>query len=130
MKLRAHHLLCLQTFVGEGYSDAFCANMAEQKRRAAEENRFVLADGCDDICQACPERRGKLCRSREKVSRYDAAVIARLGLCAGEELSWRAVSERVRDEIFRPGLLPAVCGDCQWQSLCQIILQQAETEPS
>ena len=127
MKLRAHHLLCLQNFVGEGYSDAFCANMAEQKRRAAGEDRFILEDGCDDICQACPERRGKLCRTQEKVARYDAAVAAHLGLRAGEALSWRAVSERVRSEIFRPGLLPAVCGDCQWQSLCQKILDRSET---
>lgn len=128
MKLRAHHLLCLQTFVGEGYSDAFCANMAEQKRRAAEEDRFVLADSCDDICLACPERRGGLCRTQEKAARYDAAVAARLGLHAGEEVSWRALSERVRNEIFRPGLLPSVCGDCRWQSLCRKILQQSETE--
>lgn len=118
MKLRAHHLLCLPNFIGEGYSDAFSANMTAQKRRLAEKGRFTLASGADAICAACPKRRGGDCVSQEKVLRYDAAVCLLLGLEPGREYEAAALERRVREEIFKAGRLGAICGDCEWYSLC------------
>ena len=118
MRLRAHHLLCLPNFIGEGYSDAFCVNMAAQKRRLAEEGRFVLASGGDEICAACPNRRGGGCVSGEKVARYDAAVSALLGLEPGRDYDAAALETRVRKEIFEKHRLGEVCGDCEWYPLC------------
>ena len=118
MKLRAHHLLCLPNFIGEGYSDGFTANMAAQKRRLAAEGVFTLAESADDICAACPHRRGGDCASREKVRRYDAAVCALLGLTSGEEYDAAVLNERVRAELFEAHRLAEICGDCEWYSLC------------
>ncbi len=118
MRLRAHHLLCLPNFIGEGYDDAFTANMAAQKRRLAEEGRFTLTEGADDICAACPNRRGGTCVSQEKVSRYDAAVCRLLGLVPNCRFDAAALEARVRAEIFEQHRLRAVCGDCEWYPLC------------
>ena len=118
MKLRAHHLLCLPNFIGEGYSDTFCANMAAQKRRLAAEGAFTLVDGVDDICAACPHRGGEDCASLEKVRRFDAAVRALLGLTPGGKYEAAALGERVRAEILEAHRLHEVCGDCEWYSLC------------
>ena len=118
MKLRAHHLLCLPNFIGEGYDDAFTANMAAQKRRLAEEGRFTLTEGADDICAACPNRCGADCVTQEKVSRYDAAVCRLLGLAPGGTCDAAALEARVREEIFERHRLRAVCGDCEWYLLC------------
>ena len=118
MKLRAHHLLCLPNFIGEGYSDAFTANMAAQKRRLAAEGGFTLTEGADDICAACPHRRGESCVSQDKVSRYDAAVRRLLGLEPGKSYRAAALEERVRSEIFKKHRLAEICGDCEWYPLC------------
>lgn len=118
MKLRAHHLLCLPNFIGEGYDDAFTANMAAQKRRLAEEGRFTLTWGADDICAACPNRCGADCVTQEKVARYDAAVCRLLGLVPNCRFDAAALEKRVREEIFRAGRLGEICGDCEWYPLC------------
>jgi len=118
MKLRAHHLLCLPNFIGEGYSDAFTANMAAQKRRLAKEGTFMLSAGADELCAACPHRCGADCASQDKVSRYDAAVRRLLGLRPGEEYDAAALFERVRTEIFETHRLSEICGDCEWYPLC------------
>ena len=118
MKLRAHHLLCLPNFIGEGYGDAFCANMAAQKKRLAEEGHFMLTEGADDICADCPHKRGGVCASEDKVSRYDGAVCRMLGLHAGKSCDTAETEKRVRAEIFDAGRLGEICGDCEWFSLC------------
>ena len=116
MKLRAHHLLCLPNFIGEGYSDSFTANMAAQKRRLASEGAFTLVEVADDICSACPNRRGEDCASQEKVRRYDAAVL--LGLTPGERCDAAALEKRVKAELFETHRLYEICGDCEWYPLC------------
>lgn len=119
MKLRAHHLLCLPNFIGEGYSNAFSANMAARKAQLKAEGAFTLVSGADEICAACPHRRGGDCESREKVARYDAALAGLLGLEAGRTYDAAALEERVRSEIFAAGRLGEICGDCEWFSLCE-----------
>ena len=118
MKLRPHHLLCLPNFIGEGYDDAFTANMAEQKRRFAETARFTLADGADDVCAACPNARGWFCAFQNKVRRYDRAVCGILGVVPNCRYDASALEKRVREEIFEKHRLREICGDCEWYPLC------------
>ena len=125
MRLRPHHLLCLLNFVGEGYDDAFCANMTEQKRRFAEEGLFKLALGADDICAACPNERGWFCAFQDKVWRYDKAVCRILVLDPGIRYDAAELEKRVREEIFAAGRLAEICGDCEWFSLCERLCAEA-----
>ena len=118
MKLRAHHLLCLPNFIGEGYNSDFTANMAEQKRRLTREGAFLLTGGADDLCAACPNRQGEGCRTQEKVARYDAAVCRLLSLQPGGRYDFAALEKRVREDIFEKGRLGEICGDCAWYELC------------
>ena len=128
MRLRAHHLLCLMNFIGEGYSDGFTRNMAACRRRLEAEDAFTLARGADDICAACPHRRGEGCVSQEKVLRYDAALEGLLGLARGERCSAAALQRRIRTEIFESGGLREICGDCEWYPLCAEICEKKEEE--
>ncbi|MBR5343731.1 MAG: DUF1284 domain-containing protein [Oscillospiraceae bacterium] len=119
MRLRPHHLLCLPNFVGEGYDGAFCANMAEQKRRLAETGRITLIDGADEVCAACPNGRDGLCAFQDKVRRYDQAVCGILGLVTPFRYEAAELEKRVREEIFEAGRLEEICGDCEWFPLCR-----------
>lgn len=124
MKLRAHHLLCLLNFVGEGYSDAFTANMAACRRELEAEDVFALCEGTDEICAACPHRRGARCDAEEKVLRYDAALSRLLGLRAGERYAASALRERIRTEVFAARRLREICGDCEWYGLCAGLIEE------
>lgn len=113
--LRYHHLLCLPRFVGEGYSDSFCANMAKVKAWLLASpgpllspdgswnlEGLHLVEGPDMVCAACPNLVDGVCSSQEKVARYDAAV-------------------RHHVQQGRLPLLQDVCRDCSWFELCRSI---------
>lgn len=51
--LRPHHLICLQFFRGEGYSQEFVDNLARTFTRLQTEPARIVA-GADVVCAACP----------------------------------------------------------------------------
>lgn len=124
MKLRPHHLLCVQKYTGHGYDERFTAHMTAltARLRAAPETEIVLTGGCDELCAACPNVRAGVCADGEKTAAMDAAVLARCGLAAGTAAPWREAARLARERIFRTDGFISVCGGCQWFGLC------AETE--
>src|SRR4051794_14584578 len=50
VRLRPHHLLCLLTYVGEGYSPDFVDNLDYVSRKLLQGEDVLLVDGPDDIC--------------------------------------------------------------------------------
>ena len=50
VRLRPHHLLCILTFAGEGYSPSFVANFAAIAARIGAGETIELVAGPDDIC--------------------------------------------------------------------------------
>ncbi len=118
-KLRPHHSLCIRFFRGSGYSPAFVENMSRViAALGADDPAVTLTCSADAICAACPNDRGGVCESAEKVARYDDAVARLTGLNEGDELRWSALCARVDEAILRPGRRGEVCGDCQWSDLC------------
>lgn len=114
--LRAHHLLCLQYFVGEGYSDLFTQSMADVQNRLQKGESWCLADGMDDICKDCPNNMDGICRTQEKVERYDEKIRS---LLSGTSSSYSSVSQLLQKD----NLLQSICPDCSWNALCQKIRQ-------
>ncbi|MCD4733449.1 DUF1284 domain-containing protein, partial [bacterium] len=56
LHLRPHHLLCLLSFSGKGYSPQFIERMKEiQQAYFNGETRIEIALGVDDVCEFCPE---------------------------------------------------------------------------
>ncbi len=119
IRLRAHHLLCIHGFRGQGYSPLFVANMARLVDRlgTSPETRVQLVTGADDICSACPHMSGGICgRSDQHVDDLDFRVRAKLGLETGYTTSWASILETIRDRID-PFRLEEVCSGCKWLDL-------------
>ena len=59
LKIRAHHLCCIQGFQGYGYSPAFVANMRAviSDIKAFPSRPMELVSECDVICISCPSKR-------------------------------------------------------------------------
>ena len=121
MKLRSHHLLCVQKYTGSGYDDAFAANMESLIRQLATcpDTAVTLVEGRDDICAACPHMSGSRCASEEKVNRLDRGVLEACGFSAGETRSWSALARTAREQVLEKNTFEKVCGCCEWFELCR-----------
>ena len=121
MKLRPHHLLCLQKYTGKGYDEAFTAHMNGLWGRLAAhpEEEVQLTEGADDVCAACPHNAGGRCDSQEKVTRMDRGVLAALDLSYGQRDSWGALARRAAERVLSTEEFERICADCQWIELCR-----------
>ncbi|MDU5471303.1 MAG: DUF1284 domain-containing protein [Peptoniphilus harei] len=119
LKIRAHHLLCTENFVGEGYSDDFSKNMAKVIGQLKENPKVKLLADLDDICGPCPENRGTRCENDDLVKSYDRKVLEALNLSEGEIYSWDDIRKLACDIIFVRNRREEICGECQWNELCK-----------
>lgn len=133
VRLRAHHLLCILTYVGKGYTPAFTANYDEVAERIGRGEEIVLVSGPDDICAPLLHEDDPHCH-RESVIKRDAHAAQALA-----ELLARAVriGERVHlcDETlarmrdaFARGAIRRACVGCSWAPLCSSIAGEGYAE--
>lgn len=119
IRLRPHHLLCIQGFRGQGYSPTFVANMARLKEMLDElpETAVEIAGGVDDICGFCPHLDDGACvRQGQRVDELDRRILARLGLAAGDTSTWSQLVDGIREKV-EPTALAELCGGCNWLDL-------------
>ncbi|ACX52125.1 protein of unknown function DUF1284 [Ammonifex degensii KC4] len=120
VRLRGHHLICLQFFRGEGYSREFVRNLEEILYRLSRGEEVEIAEGADEVCSLCPFlREGKCTNGPEaeaKVRARDASALAGLGLRSGDRVEWPEVKRRFRR--LSSGWLRELCQGCEWQRIC------------
>lgn len=115
MRLRAHHLLCTQSYHGEGYSEGFVQGMNAITHRLRTETKtpITLVLGTDDACIGCPNNMGEnRCTDDDKVRQYDQRVLQAFGLTEGQYIYQELVAAMKPQLTF--GTLQAICGDCAW----------------
>ena len=118
-RIRAHHGMCLAYFRGKGYSDEFSEHMKFIKESLEGNPNIYIVEETDDICRKCPNNRLGICEKPEKTAGYDKKVLELCGLAAGTQIEWKQFEKLVRENILETGKRSAVCGDCQWNSLCR-----------
>lgn len=122
--------MCMAYFVGHGYSDSFSAHMAALLEELTPEAPLRLTMAADAVCGPCPNNSGGLCNKPELVAFYDRSVLALCGLGEGYILSFGSFTRLVQERILAPGLRPAICGGCQWDSICSTQPSRWEQHPS
>ena len=120
MKLRPHHLLCIQKYTGSGYNEGFVSHMNGLIQSLKEDlfQQIELVCGGDDVCTACPCREGGTCASAEKTARMDHAVLSACGFSCGQTGSWASFAEAAVEAVLSAGEFERICADCQWFELC------------
>jgi uncharacterized protein len=122
--LRPHHLLCLLSFSGEGYSREFEAEFARLAKLYARPGTLLeVVAGPDMACQTCPHLANGVCTSPadgpdQRVQALDNAILALLGLTPGIH---RAGAIHACIAACSKEQLAGVCADCSWhpQADCQ-----------
>ena len=126
VKLRPHHLLCILTYVGKGYSPAFVANYDAIAARISSGEDIVLTPGPDDICAALLKERDPHCVNDNVATRDDLAAdtLSQLfdrEIRTGDEFHIDARSFSQLRDAFRAGYFAKACSGCAWVSLCRTI---------
>ena len=129
VRLRPHHLLCMLTFVGKGYSPEFVANFEEIVKRVAKEKIVQIVEGPDDICAPlCVDAECHCFRT--SVTQRDALALRALSKLMEEPVQSGmtlklsiSTLERMR-AAFAEGSTRAACEECSWQTLCTSIAEE------
>ncbi len=121
MRIRGHNLLCIQGFVGKGYSPEFVANMTRVVESLGDDVEVTVVDRPDVLCDACPNLVASGCAlhgegSERGIVSQDQDVMRRLGIDAGATHTWSDIMKRIRQSV-RPDDLDSVCGSCPWLPL-------------
>lgn len=132
--LRPHHLLCVLTHVGRGYSPAFTANMAAIIARISAREEIEIVYGPDDICAPLLGDEDGHCH-RYSVTARDRAASDEIGkllgitVRSGARLSLDDVSIRELRRAFADMRVRSACEGCQWAALCSSVVaaQYADT---
>lgn len=117
--IRPHHGMCLAYFKGAGYSDGFSAHMQEMLDIFLKGAKIQLHADTDEICSACPNNEKGCCSSFSLVERYDNAVLEMCGLKNGQVMEFDDFTGIVQKEILSSRKRKEICGNCQWNSICE-----------
>ncbi|MCD6572414.1 MAG: DUF1284 domain-containing protein [Thermoplasmata archaeon] len=116
MKLRGHHLICLQFFKGKGYSKDF-VNNAKKWVEFWESNSAEIVKNADDICSLCPFlKNGRCNHPGYKVDEIDELALTLLGLKTGDRVRKDFV-KKYFPKIFKEWREKA-CKKCEWKKIC------------
>lgn len=120
VRLRPHHLLCLLSYSGRGYSPAFSANMTRVARRLGAGERVEIVEGPDDICAPLLGEAEPHCR-RAGVTERDRRAARDLGRLPGAGLVFAPGLVKRWRAAFASGRIRTACAGCEWVELCDAI---------
>lgn len=123
IRLRAHHLLCVLTYVGRGYSPAFTANMTAITHRLAQRETVEMVAGPDDICAplltgAAAHCLGTSVAARDRQAARDIARMLGRTVAPGTRLRLGDAQLDGLRGAFASGAARPACAGCDWHGLC------------
>lgn len=131
IRIRAHHLFCMQGFQGYGYSSEFVANMrlVLESIKASPSGHLKLVSECDAICVSCPNK--KECSLSDsflalKIRKMDQLVLEKLGMEEQTVGEAKELFRLVNKKLKNPSDIEEVCGSCRWRQKCLWYLQKNE----
>lgn len=134
--LRPHHLLCMLTYAGRGYTPRFTSGMDDLIARLGTGEEITIVDGPDDICapwlaeaaevtttENTSEMRAPHCHEA-RISGRDAKAAGDVGRLLGQEITAgsrlrldAALIARLR-RAFRDNAIRSGCTACEWKDFC------------
>jgi hypothetical protein len=114
--LRGHHLICLNFFRGEGYSEDFIENLYE----VIKKEKLEIVTGADEVCRKCPYLKDDKCQSSdytdEKINLQDQEALRLLGFMPGMIVDWKMIASRL-PEIIEEWKVE-FCLACGYRKVC------------
>lgn len=112
VKLRPHHLLCIQNYVGKGYNDEFISNMNTIIEKIKEENKVEIIFSLDNICWKCPNKNNDECVTNDKVIEIDKKIVQCFGI-EEKDYIYLELVEEIKEKLTEEKK-KYICGSCEW----------------
>ncbi len=129
VRLRAHHLLCMLTYAGDGYSRPFTANFDAIVARIAAGEDLLIVAGPDDICAPLLDAPDAHClrdsvRARDALAARDIGAMLGVGVCEDQRLTLGSLELQRMQEAFASGEIREACQGCEWYGLCTAVARR------
>lgn len=116
MKLRAHHILCIQGYMGNGYNENFTKNMDSivNHLKLNPKSKITIIDSIDCICSECPNNINNThCQTQHKVKTLDSNIINSLKLKKNKTYTYNEILEILTNNLSIE-TFNHICSTCQW----------------
>jgi uncharacterized protein len=114
--LRGHHLICLNFFRGEGYSEEFIENLYA----VIKKEKLEIVTGVDDVCRKCPYLKDEKCKSSDytdkKIHHQDKEALRLLELRSGSIVDWKMIASKLPNIIEE--WKAQFCCSCGYRKVC------------
>jgi hypothetical protein len=125
VRLRGHHLLCILTYAGEGYSRRFVEHYDGIIARLETEDVRIVS-GPDDICRPLLDEESPHCRLGRVLRRDERALeavsfVLERPIEVGSHLTLDPAHLSKLRAAFRSADVRAACAGCEWNDLCTAI---------
>jgi hypothetical protein len=129
LRLRAHHLLCMLTYAGDGYSRAFTANFDAIVAQIAAGEDVLIVAGPDDLCAPLLDAPDAHClresvRERDSLAACDLSKLLGINVCEGQRLTLGSSELQSMHKAFVSGETRAACLGCEWHGLCTAVARR------
>ena len=123
VRLRAHHLLCVLTYVGKGYGATFVENYNAIATRLSAGEAALIVAGPDDICSPLlgagyPHCRRQSVIERDRLAARDIGRSTGISIDVGTTLILDTHRLTRMRAAFTAGTTRAACKGCEWVGLC------------
>ncbi|MEP4766996.1 MAG: DUF1284 domain-containing protein [Roseibium sp.] len=128
VSIRPHHLLCMLTYMGKGYSPEFVSGFSKIIRRLNSGEAISLITGPDEICQPMLNAVDCHCHN-DSVCERDKTALQEIGtLLIGKQLSLGQLLIAsshlpILRQAFQSGDIRTACNGCEWFDLCSKVAQ-------
>ena len=129
LKLRPHHLLCILTYAGKGYSQSFVENFNAIVDRIVSGEHIRIVAGPDDICSPLLDDGEAHCRNssvieRDRLATEALSELLGIPLGPGASISLGVGQIEKMRQSFASGENRSACSGCEWHALCSSIAER------
>jgi hypothetical protein len=135
IKLRAHHLLCLQGYQGYGYDENFKINLENVLKHLKTNPNVIVVEAADNLCNHCPKLKNGKChlhlkdedkplsqeennRSDKEIIKMDSNTLKKIGIDENKEYNVKDLYKIINNSIKKKKDLEDICGECIWIKEC------------
>ena len=124
--LRTHHVICMQSFIGKGYSKEFTENFSNilQYLKLNQNQKCInLVNYCDDICKYCPNRLyNNQCKNEIFIKYLDNSYKSICNISYTTQYSLNEINTIIKDNITI-NKFNKICSNCQWFGICSKLIK-------